>query len=290
MVQYNNPLQASWMSGQLTLAPGDLYGTEYFVDSTNGLDTNTGLDWAHAKATIAGAVTASNTYRALTANASKRNRIYVGGQSYSTTIVELPSRSDIIGIGTAHMAVFTIPDSARAAGCHIHNMYFSKSGSTSVNSFVSCSSLEIDNCQYYAQASNSIAIELTACAKAHIHDTTFFGNVNYAYGIKFTSGSCYGCRVYGNRIFAKTKGIWVEDATHCMTGVVHHNYIANNDANDGSQCDVGIDVNGAYPPHVFSNWINAADGILIAPGFESWIIDNHIVAAGTGAVEANNSG
>lgn len=286
----HNPLKSTWYNGSLIIYPSCTYGREYHVDSTNGSDTNTGLDWEHAFATISAAVTASNTYRALTANASKRNAIYIGGQSYSTTITEIPSRSDIFGIGTANMCVWTIPDSARAAGCHIHNMYFSKSGSTSINSFVSCSSLEIDNCQYYAQASNSIAIELTSCAKAHIHDNTFFGNVNYAYGIKFTSGSCYGPRVYNNRIFAKTTGIWVEDSTHCMTGVVHDNYIANNDANDGSQCDVGIDVNGAYPPHVFSNWINAADGILIAPGFESWIIDNHIVAAGTGAVEANNSG
>jgi len=237
------------MSGQLTLAPGDLYGTEYFVDGTNGLDTNTGLDWAHAFQTIAAAVTASNTYRAITANASKRNRIYVGGQSFSTTIVELPSRTDIFGIGTAHMAVWTIPDSARAAGTHIHNMYFSKAGSTSIFSAVSCSSLEIDNCQFYASTSNSIGIELSSCAKSHIHDTTFFGNLNYAYGIKYSAGSCYGCRIYGNRIFAKTIGIWVENAVHMMTGVIHHNYIANNDANYGGQCTIGIDCNGAYPPH-----------------------------------------
>jgi len=240
-------------------------------------------------ATITQAITLSNAYRAQTANAQKRNTIFISGGVYSETVTALPSRTDIVGIGTALTGNWTIPSAGRAAGCHLHGLYWSKSGSTSLVSFTECSSLEIDTCQFYAAASNAIGIEIIGCAKTYIHDSTLFGNNNFTHGIKFTSGSCYGCRVERNRIAAQTIGVWVEDATHCMTGQVAYNIIYNNHAGGGGQCDIGIDVNGAYPPHVFSNWISAADGILIAPGFEDWIIDNHIVAAGSGAIEASSS-
>ena len=38
---------------------GHLYGKKYFVDSVNGADTNTGLSWMQAKATIQAAVNAA---------------------------------------------------------------------------------------------------------------------------------------------------------------------------------------------------------------------------------------
>lgn len=58
------PMYSRWTGGQLVMYPGDAGpGTEFFVDSTNGLDTNSGVDWENALATIDAAVnkcTASN--------------------------------------------------------------------------------------------------------------------------------------------------------------------------------------------------------------------------------------
>jgi len=57
-------MYSRWYAGSLVIYPGDSGpGTEFFVDSTNGLDTNTGLDWINALATIDAAndkCTASN--------------------------------------------------------------------------------------------------------------------------------------------------------------------------------------------------------------------------------------
>ena len=276
---------------EIGIKVGSIYGETYYVDNVTGVgsDSNDGLSWSSAVATITQAITLSNAYRAVTANAQKRNTIFISGGVYSETVSALPSRCDIVGIGTACTGNWTVPTGGRAAGCHLHGIYWSKSGSTSLVSFTECSSLEIDTCQFYAAASNAIGIEIIGCAKTYIHDCTLFGNNNFTHGIKFTSGSCYGCRVERNRIFAQTIGIWVEDATHCQTGVICYNIIANKHAGGGGQCDIGIDVNGSYPPEVFSNWVSAVDGILLTGGFIDDNIDNHLSQAGTGAVEIDAS-
>lgn len=268
------------------------FGKTYYVDNDTGAgsDSNDGLSPETAFATIAVAVTASNADRAITANASNRNVIYLNGGVFSETVTVLPSRCDIIGIGTACTGNWTIPSGGRAAGCHLHGIYWSKSGSTSLVSFTECSSLEISNCQFYASASNVIGIEIIGCAKTYIHDSTLFGNVNFTHGIKFTSGSCYGCRIERNRIAASSIGIEVVDACQVTTGQICYNIIYNNDANIGSQCGIGIDMNGPYPAHAFSNWISATDGILSGSGFGDRFIDNHISAAESGAVEISGSG
>lgn len=51
-----NPLMARWLRGELVLYPPDHPGDIFCVDATNGSDTNTGLDWEHALATIDAAV------------------------------------------------------------------------------------------------------------------------------------------------------------------------------------------------------------------------------------------
>lgn len=64
-------MYSRWVGGSLVMYPGDAGpGNEYFVDSTNGADTNTGKSWEDALATIDAAVnkcTASNGDRILVA-------------------------------------------------------------------------------------------------------------------------------------------------------------------------------------------------------------------------------
>ena len=50
-------LYSRWYNGQLVIYPGEHGpGTDFFVDATNGADTNTGLNWENALATIDAAV------------------------------------------------------------------------------------------------------------------------------------------------------------------------------------------------------------------------------------------
>jgi hypothetical protein len=47
---------ARWKGGSLVYYPGDMPGDHYFVDSNSGADTNTGITWENALATIDAAV------------------------------------------------------------------------------------------------------------------------------------------------------------------------------------------------------------------------------------------
>jgi len=52
----SNPLNSKWLSGSLIVYPPNQPGTAYHVNSNTGADTNTGLDWDNALATIDAAV------------------------------------------------------------------------------------------------------------------------------------------------------------------------------------------------------------------------------------------
>lgn len=264
------------------------YGRTFYVCNVNGSDSYDGYSkgWDRAFATITAAITASNAYRALTANAQKRTAIYISGGVYSETVTALPSRCDIIGIGTALTGNWTVPEAGRAAGCHLHGLYWSKAGATSVISFVQCASLEIDTCQLYATTSNVIGMEFTGCSKTYIHNCHIFGNLNVATGIKFTSGSCYGIRVFDNHIYAKTVGIHVGTNCQCQTGQIMRNNMANKDANGGGQLDLGIKVDGNYPPMVIENNISAVDAISMNPGLLDDLLNNITNEGGTYGCEA----
>jgi len=286
-----NVLKQDIVDGVL-LAQGSLYasnggyGRVFYVDNVNGADTYDGRSWKRAFSTITTAITASNAYRAVAANVNKRNAIYISGGTYSETVTALPSRCDIIGIGTALTGNWTIPDGGRAAGCHLHGLYWSIAGATSVISFVNCASLEIGNCQLYGTTSNAIGMEFTGCSKTYIHDCHIFGNLNVATGIKFTDGGCYGMRVFDNLIYAKDVGIHIGTNAYCATGQLMRNLIASKDANYGGQCVLGINCEGNYPPMVVENNISAIDAISTNPGHLDNSLNNITNEAGTYGCEA----
>ena len=54
----NRRLHSKWHNGQIVIYPGlDGPGANYFVDSTNGSDSNDGTTWEKAVATLAQAIT-----------------------------------------------------------------------------------------------------------------------------------------------------------------------------------------------------------------------------------------
>lgn len=138
---YQGAVAATDMTGVHDIAlPGNLY----FVDETNGSDSNTGLDtWANAKATIQAAITA----------ASQGDTIYIAPVevsagdtdpgSYSENLVIAPAKAylSLIGVprgrtqgGLPQLKVGATTTSPlltiRAPGCTIRNLGFNGNGGT----------------------------------------------------------------------------------------------------------------------------------------------------------------
>jgi hypothetical protein len=81
--------------------PNESGAQDYFVD-LNISASGDGLSWNTAFATIAEAITASNTSIGLTANRwwARRNRIFVCGDGIAESLTVLPEKTDIIGVGS----------------------------------------------------------------------------------------------------------------------------------------------------------------------------------------------
>ena len=271
MVQYNNPLHASWMNGGLILAPGAHYGTEYFVDGVSGLDTNNGLDWAHAKLTVASAITASNTYIALAANINKRNTIYLGGGTFGETLTTLPNQCDVIGVGartawkTMINGVMTV--STAVNSCHFYNLSFHQTTSAPNVTIPSGShGIEFHDCDFICGGGSvTYGLHITNCGNMEIDNCNFVGNPPFPTAIYLAGPLIHKGRITWNFISAESCGIYFH--TNCTSDyqtLVAWNVIGRWDPNAGNtQLTKGIDYNtdSANNFAIVENWISAADAI-----------------------------
>ena len=80
---------------------GHLYGKKYFVDSVNGADTNTGLSWMQAKATIQAAVNAARRDEAGDLITTKDHcaYVFVAPGHYNESVLFAAYNLHIIGMG-----------------------------------------------------------------------------------------------------------------------------------------------------------------------------------------------
>ena len=86
-----NPMSSRWVKGSLVIYPPEYPGTCFFVDSTNGDDTNnSGLDWENALATIDAAVDKCT--------ASTGNTIYVAPWHVEDLAADSAVDVDAVGI------------------------------------------------------------------------------------------------------------------------------------------------------------------------------------------------
>ncbi len=288
----NIAVQSSWLNGQMLLAPGELYGQEYFVDGLNGNSGNDGLSWATALDTIANGVTAVDTYRAITGNANKRCRLYIGGGGYTETVTALPNSCDIIGCGTSAgyptycSGAWTI--ATRNTGCRIYNLRFTHNTSTAVFSLTDNSWYGgLYNCIFYAGGANNYAVSLTGSCYYTIDNCQFIGNVPYTRAIYLTGTTGWHNSYITNcMIAANTTGIYITNNLNCSQSVIQYNIFTAMAGSGGGQLDEGIYTLTSFGPMIIKNWISAAAAIVDAGGsIANYTIDNWIVEAETGATE-----
>lgn len=95
-------MYSAWLKGNMVLYPGDAGpAVEYFADSTNGSDTNDGLSWERAKATIQAALDLCS--------GRGQHRVYVGPGGY-TEALSTPTNTagpfgSLIGISPTRRSV-----------------------------------------------------------------------------------------------------------------------------------------------------------------------------------------
>jgi hypothetical protein len=205
-------LPSSLLSDQMALLYPPPPGTVYYVDGTNGADTNAGTSWGHAFATIQAAVTAAASGSTIYVTAKAITGTDTDPNSYAETIiipVTKPSLS-IIGVsrgrtqgglpqikkGQGTTALLTI----RAPGCYIANLGFNgiwTADSTQSlvgilldddNSTKTAWGTTIENCHFKncagstgstnAAAGGAITWAATGCAwQVHIKNCRFYKNV-----------------------------------------------------------------------------------------------------------------
>lgn len=228
--------------GQILVEPGGSVmggnptgAADYFVD-LNVSATGDG-SIASPFATIAEAITASNTSIGLTANRwwARRNRIFVMGDGIAESLTVLPEKCDIIGIGSdlypfPRVTGIHIPAAAKVA-CRFINMGFQATGTAEIFKVLAgCHGLSFIGCTFTSTAAgNTKAIAITDCAHVRIEGCNIQPGAGVAatglFGLGISiegTASIHDLYVANNRIFA-TAGIAI--AAGDLNGSVVENNI-----------------------------------------------------------------
>lgn len=264
----NIPIQSAWLNGSMIVAPGALYGREYFVDKVSGNAANDGLSWASAKSTIASAISASNTYIAVTENANKRNRIFVGGGTYLETLTVFPNQCDLIGVGGrgggTPIILYITTIGTACPGCRVYNMGFYQDTAASPTVTIPSGShgIQFHGCEFHSMASVTYGLHITNCGQVVIEGCTFRGNPVYPTAIYLAGPLMYAGKILHNFISASACGIYFH--TNCTSDyqtLVAWNVIGRWDPNIGlTELTTGINctTDSADNAAIIGNWISAA--------------------------------
>lgn len=248
---------------------------DYFVD-LNVTASGDGKSWATAFATIAEAITASNTSIGLTANRwwARRNRIFVCGDGITESLTVLPEKCDVIGVGSD---LYSFP---RVTGVHtiavakvavrFINMGFQATGTGDL--FVvpaGCHGLQFINCTFTAATgSNTKALEITNCAHVRIIGCDFLtaaGGVTGIFGRAISlegTASIHDFVATDNRIVAAASG-FVLAAGELNGSLVARNYIRQIGA------DYAI-LDSSTECSFIDNRIISSEGTQATSSFVSW--------------------
>ena len=216
--------------------PNPTGAQDYFVD-LNVSATGNGLSWATAFATIAEAITASNTSIGLTANRwwARRNRIFVCGDGITENLTVLPEKTDIIGVGSD---LFPFPRiignhafAVAKVGVRFINLGFFTATTADLMSFpTSCHGLQILGCYMHPATTSSKAIEITSSAHVRIEGNTItvgagaMANI-FALAISIEGTVCHDIHITNNKITATLGISVVEAAAAAMGSIIEGNII-----------------------------------------------------------------
>lgn len=189
----------------------------YFVDGNVSATGNGTID--HPYATLAEAITASNTSIALSANRwwARRNRIYVCGDALSENLTVFPTKCDVIGCGSydgftkAGLSGRHVPAS-ESYGTRWYNMHFKAVAHASpimtLAGASSVSGTQFIGCTFDGTLGTmTSAILATAVPFLKVIDCDFTGTFVTSY-ITFGAGEAGGTQILDNRMLGTAaKGI-----------------------------------------------------------------------------------
>lgn len=274
-VDYNNGELFDVLTA-LNLGVLPISGRTYYVSKYgSGSD---GLSWDKAFTTIAAAISASNTYIAVTENQYARNRIYIdGGGLWTEALTVFPNQCDMIGVGARTGWRPTISARTNIAtavlGCHIYNIAFNNT-TNSVPVVKICDAshgIQFYKCVFSrGNVTSTIGLELGSIAEFAVIDCKFVGNPPNPIGIQLDGTMAIG-EIKNNSISAMTTGIAIQNEVSADYGLeINHNIIFRADPNTDDAMEVGVDFRstvGISHACVIDNFIAADDAIKFHSGY-----------------------
>lgn len=220
------------------------YGKIFFVDKKNGSDTNSGLSWAEAVATIAKAIALSNASIDWAGDPwLVDNYIIVAPGLYKENLVSVPHSCHVIGLGVhgTDTPAEIHPDTgkaiavATAVGVHFYNIRFEATGAVPIIDFGICNNVVFDNCQFApAGAGVTCYIETDNCSHLQIVNSQFqsgLGTPVITNGLHFKGGAdkfLFAAQIKNNIISGiKSGGTAINVASNCTASetVIQDNII-----------------------------------------------------------------
>jgi len=242
---------------------------DYYVD-LNVADTGDGTI-AAPFATLAEAITASNTSIGLSANRwwARRNRIFVMGDGITESLTVLPEKCDIIGIGSdlypfpriigAHAIVLN------KVACRFINMGFQATGTGDLFAApAGCHGLQFLGCTFTpATAGNTKALEITDSAHVRVKWCDIL-----------TSAGALATSIFG-------LGIGIEGTAAIHDFDISDNFIFGT-------AGVAVANGTTQGSRISRNTIRAEGGLCINDDSDDVAcVDNRLISSNAGLVEAN---
>lgn len=281
------------------------YGLQYHVDWEHGDDGNDGRDWAHATATIEQARALQNAQVNWGVNTPMRYSIIWVRPGIYVPAAQLfgPSYCHLIGLGDLSQAGEGVAIRAsgmpalagQMCGTHVANIAFSVDDVSDIFDMnmggSSMHGVLIEHCQFLVQGAVDpvCGIDCETANSLIIRDCLIglaLAGGALENGIVFRGGAdqyCNGVHLYRNRIFAKVRGILLEDGCVGNQSVFEENTITAA-PQLGAQIPEGIEIVPATDVYIVNNFISAIDAINHASG-ANYLIGNRIVQATVGAWE-----
>lgn len=203
-------------------------GVTYYVDGNAGADTNDGLSWEYAFATLSAAMAASHANIAAGATGwASRNRIFVKADAITENLTKFAQKTDVIGVGSMDwrskaliIGNHVVPDTTSYMGCRFINMEF-KTPAAGGDLFTMSSQhgIEFIGCDFLATSTTAAtgAILATACVDLAIKACRFMGAYSDAV-IEVLAGQADGLLIEDNFVQGANTGVEISGSATFAAG------------------------------------------------------------------------
>ena len=230
-------------------------GDVFFVDGTNGSDTNNGESWDTAFKTIAYAITQSNL--SVVEHTDGRNTILLRGALFAEDLTVPPIKCDVIGVGSSdeqNMVKVTgehaWTGSATNESSAFYNIEFQNDDATEIFTIASPAGLYFYNCRFTAES---------ACAGALVTSGTTGHDIVFK--------DCWFRNALDNDPF--------DTAAISIASTTHYNLLIEDCKIEG---DIGVSI-GATNAYacVINNCVIRAAGVTIDDNSDDCVITNNML-------------